>query len=77
MLIIFSFEGPDMSCDDRSWAMQAALCADVATSVVMLYPRLLCLNPLASGAAAEPIRCTIEKMVDDSIFLLGNLILIL
>ncbi|GBP12210.1 Protein transport protein Sec24C [Eumeta japonica] len=71
--------GPDITCDDRSCAMYRALTADVATSVVYTYPRLLPLHrlsePLAAGAppsSLPPLRASIDKMNEQGVYLLEN-----
>lgn len=65
--------GPDMTCDDRSCAMYRALTADVATSVVYTYPRLLPLHRLpASPAALQPLRASVDKMSEHGVYLLEN-----
>ena len=47
---------------------------DVASSVVYFYPKLLAihsLNPEETGVP-EQIRCTLEKLKDDGVYLLDN-----
>lgn len=62
-----------MTCDDRSCAMYRALTADVATSVVYTYPRLLPLHRLpASPAALQPLRASVDKMSEHGVYLLEN-----
>jgi protein transport protein SEC24 len=60
-----------MTCDDRSWAMQAVLCSDVSACLGILYPRMLCLAPLLTGNEPQPLRCTIQKLRDNTLFVLG------
>ncbi|XP_038219066.1 protein transport protein Sec24C [Zerene cesonia] len=62
--------GPDLTCDDRSCAMYRALAADVSSSVVYTYPRLLPLHALPERPA--PLRATIDKMSDRGVYLLEN-----
>lgn len=66
--------GADITCDDRSCAMYRASTADVATSVVYTYPRLLALHRLEENPEAHPplLRATIDKMVDSGVYLLEN-----
>ncbi|XP_028041852.1 protein transport protein Sec24C isoform X2 [Bombyx mandarina] len=66
--------GPDITCDDRSCAMYRALTADVATSVVYTYPRLLPLHKLADSPDAKltPLRASIDKMNEFGVYLLEN-----
>lgn len=66
--------GSDMSCDDRSWAMQNVLSANVSATVVYLYPRLLDLSPLLVGSTPVQIRCSAEKLRTDTLYLLGMFI---
>lgn len=66
--------GPDLTCDDRSCAMYRALTADVATSVVYTYPRLLPLLRLADAPARrpQPLRASVDKIDDQGVYLLGT-----
>ncbi|KAL1517226.1 hypothetical protein ABEB36_001019 [Hypothenemus hampei] len=67
--------GSDMTLDDRAFVMQAVLTMDVNTSVNYFYPRLLPLHELSAdpdAAPPTPIRCTIEKMHDQGVYLLEN-----
>ncbi|XP_037294695.1 protein transport protein Sec24D isoform X1 [Manduca sexta] len=66
--------GPDITCDDRSCAMYRALTADVPQSVVLTYPRLLPLHPLADApdAAPAPLRASVDRMNDHGVYLLEN-----
>ena len=47
---------------------------DVASSVVYFYPKLLALHLLnpEETAVPEQIRCTVEKLKDDGVYLLDN-----
>ncbi|KOB74568.1 putative Sec24B protein, partial [Operophtera brumata] len=47
---------PDLSCDDRSCAMYRALTADVLTSLVYTYPRLLPLHDADCSARPHQLR---------------------
>lgn len=66
--------GPDMTCDDRSCAMYRALTADVPTSVVYTYPRLLPLHVLHQSpqATPTPLRASVDKINDHGVYLLEN-----
>lgn len=66
--------GADLGCDDRAYAMSAVSSMDVASSVVYFYPRLLPLHdvPVESDEMPTQIRCTIEKIRDDGVYLLEN-----
>ncbi|XP_066254197.1 protein transport protein Sec24C [Euwallacea similis] len=68
--------GSDMTIDDRAFAMQVVLTMDVLSSVNHFYPRLipvheidLSTNPLETPA---PIRCTVEKMNEQGVYILDN-----
>lgn len=65
-----------MTVDDRSYVMQAVTTMDIPTSVVYFYPRLIPLHEIENIDNPEipnPIRCTVEKMVDNGVYLLGML----
>jgi len=66
--------GSDMGCDDRAFAMSAVSSMDVLSSVVYFYPRLMALHDIRAEDQGVPmqIRCTIEKLRDDGIYLLEN-----
>lgn len=67
--------GSDMTVDDRSFAMQYVLTMDVATSVNYFYPRLIPIHDFDASKDAEiptSIRCTIEKMNEQGIYILGK-----
>lgn len=66
--------GPDITCDDRSCAMYRALAADVETSIVYTYPRLLPLHRLADQPAntLQPLRASVDKMNEQGVYLLEN-----
>jgi protein transport protein SEC24 len=66
--------GTDLGCDDRAFAMSAVSSMDVASSVVYFYPRLIPLHDLNTEEEGVPkqIRCTIEKVKDDGVYLLEN-----
>lgn len=68
--------GSDMTIDDRSFVMQTVLTMDVLTSVNHFYPRLIPIHDLdLSSEEVEipaPIRCTIEKMTEQGVYILEN-----
>lgn len=68
--------GSDMTIDDRSFVMQAVMHMDVTTSVHHFYPRLIPLHDLDLSkepiAIPPPIRCSVEKMNDQGVYLLGE-----
>lgn len=64
--------GPELTTDDRSFAMLSLGSMDVASTVACFYPRLL---PLHEGDPEEmpvALRCSIEKVRDDGVYLLEN-----
>lgn len=65
-----------MTIDDRSFAMQAVMTMDVPSSLIYFYPRLIPLNEINPDQETieipSPIRCTIEKMSDQGVYVLGN-----
>lgn len=64
----------DMTCDDRSYVMQFVLSMDLPMSVAYFYPRLIpihTVNPNDTNIP-NPIRCTIDKMMDDGAYILEN-----
>merc|ERR1719233_263987 len=66
--------GSDLGCDDRAFHMSCVSCMDVSSSVVYFYPRLIPLHNTSSQEQGVPdqIRCTIEKVRDDGVYLLEN-----
>lgn len=68
--------GSEMTIDDRSFVMQAVMHMDVTTSVHHFYPRLIPLHDLDLSkepvAIPPPIRCSVEKMTDQGVYLLGK-----
>lgn len=75
---IFVFLGSDMTIDDRSFVMQAVMTMDIPSSVSFFYPRLIPLHdikPSVDDKIEIPplLRCTIEKMSDQGVYLLGKL----
>lgn len=66
--------GSDMSIDDRSFIMQAVTIMDIPSSVVFFYPRLIPLHEIDVDSTDLPsaIRCTIDKIRDDGVYLLGE-----
>lgn len=64
-----------MTIDDRSFVMQAVTIMDIPTSVVYFYPRLIPLHEMPNIENPEipnSIRCTVEKMTDSGVYLLGK-----
>lgn len=72
--------GSEMTLDDRSFIMQAVLIMDIPTSVNYFYPRLIPLIDL--DPSQDPveipasIRCTIDKMNEQGVYILGMYIII-
>lgn len=69
--------GSDITLDDRSYVMQRVMTMDVLTSVSYFYPRLIPLHDIKPEADGKiempaPIRCTIEKMHDQGVYILGK-----
>jgi len=66
--------GSDLGCDDRAFAMSAASSMDVDSSLVYFYPRLMPLHDVIPEETHVPtqIRCTVEKIRDDGVYLLEN-----
>merc|ERR1712168_122929 len=66
--------GSDLGCDDRAFAMSAVSSMDVASSVVYFYPRLIPLHDVNPDESNIPqqIRCTVDKLHDDGVYLLEN-----
>ena len=65
--------GSDLGCDDRAFHMPCV------SSVVYFYPRLMPLHNTSIEETGVPdqIRCTIEKVRDDGVYLLENGIYVL
>lgn len=68
--------GSDMTLDDRSYVMMRIMTMDVQNSVSYFYPRLIPLHditPESDGKIGipDPIRCTIEKMTEQGVYILG------
>lgn len=65
-----------MTLDDRSFVMQCVITMDVPTSAVYFYPRLVPLHEIQNGSETPEVptavRCTVEKMVDNGVYLLGK-----
>ncbi|XP_065058870.1 protein transport protein Sec24C-like [Rhopilema esculentum] len=68
--------GSEMSSDDRAFLMQAALSMNLEASVLYLYPRLYPLHNIDLDHDAELVpdilRCSIERMEDNGVYLLEN-----
>merc|ERR1711899_485144 len=69
--------GADVGCDDRAFLMNTISSMDIGATIAFFYPRLL---PLHDMSTAEehvtdipgPIRCTIEKISENGVYLLDN-----
>lgn len=66
--------GPELTTDDRSFAMLSLCSMDVASTVAYFYPRLLPLHDLDVDSVELPValRCTAEKIREDGCYLLEN-----
>merc|ERR1719210_1189250 len=64
--------GADVGCDDRAFLMSAVSSMDVGTSVAFFYPRLFPIHDLVDDEMPRPVRCTMEKISDDGVYLLEN-----
>jgi protein transport protein SEC24 len=68
--------GSDMTLDDRSYVMQEVMIMDIPTSVNYFYPRLIPLIDLDPTQdpveIPPPIRCTIDKMNEQGVYILEN-----
>ena len=58
-----------MSIDDRTFNMLAVMTMHVGASLAYLYPRLV---PLLDAESSAPIRCTVDKLRDDGVYVLDN-----
>lgn len=69
--------GSEMTLDDRTFQMMAVMIMDIPTSVNYFYPRLVPLMDLdVTQEPIEipaPIRCTIEKMNEQGVYILGKI----
>ncbi|GFR16991.1 protein transport protein Sec24C, partial [Trichonephila clavata] len=66
--------GPDISLDDRSFAMLAVNSMDVKSTATYFYPTLIPLHDVDPDSTSIPssIRCSIEKLSDSGAYLLEN-----
>lgn len=68
--------GQDMTLDDRAFVMQAVLTMDVRSSIAHLYPTLIPLHEIDLSAnpveTPLPIRCIMEKLSEQGVYLLEN-----
>uniref|UniRef100_A0A1E1X2A1 Putative vesicle coat complex copii subunit sec24/subunit sfb2 n=1 Tax=Amblyomma aureolatum TaxID=187763 RepID=A0A1E1X2A1_9ACAR len=66
--------GPELTTDDRSFAMLSLCSMDVASTVAYFYPRLLPLHDVDMDSVELPtaLRCTAEKIREDGCYLLEN-----
>ncbi len=74
-VLIFRYRSPfPLSCDDRAYLMSAVSSMDVSSTVGFFYPRLFPIhdvNPTEKGLPHQ-VRCTMEKIRDDGVYLLEN-----
>lgn len=66
--------GPEISLDDRSFALYSSIVMDIPSSVVYLYPHLICLTDLEPDSDEIPSqeRASFEKLRPDGVYLLDN-----
>ncbi|XP_066303668.1 protein transport protein Sec24C-like isoform X4 [Branchiostoma lanceolatum] len=66
--------GAETSTDDRAWLMHLLNSMDISSSGAFFYPRLLPLHNLSPDKDDVPmaIRCSIERMKDNGVYLLEN-----
>merc|ERR1719273_1791290 len=69
--------GADVGCDDRAFLMSTVSSLDIAATVAYFYPRLLPLHVISTEEEhitelPPPVRCTIEKINEDGVYLLDN-----
>jgi protein transport protein SEC24 len=60
-----------MTVDDRWFTMAAVLTMDIPSSVVYFYPRLISIHDMEDDNP-NPVRCSIEKMQDNGVYILGK-----
>ena len=67
-----------MTLDDRTYVMQAVMTMDIPSTISYFYPRLIPVHDMDLSNGGEdmeipsPIRCTIEKMNDQGVYILGK-----
>lgn len=70
--------GADLGCDDRAFLMHSLGSMDVASTVAYFYPRLIPLHDLPHEEDEDrvtiphPLRCSIEKVTDDGVYIMEN-----
>lgn len=66
--------GSDMTCDDRSYAMQFVAVMNLTMSVSYFYPRMIPIHDVDVEADNIPlaVRTTVEKMTDNGAYILEN-----
>uniref|UniRef100_A0A8D9ENZ4 Protein transport protein Sec24C n=2 Tax=Cacopsylla melanoneura TaxID=428564 RepID=A0A8D9ENZ4_9HEMI len=66
--------GPEISLDDRSFALYCTSVMDIPTSVVYLYPHMISLHDLDPALDEMPVqeRCSYEKLQPDGAYLIDN-----
>ena len=62
------------SCDDRAFMMSTVSSMDVNSSSVYFYPRLFPIHDLNTSEEGLPeqIRCSIDKIQENGVYLLEN-----
>jgi len=65
----------ELTPDDRSWTMFTMMTMSVESSVHYFYPKLIPIaGPEANTEKYLPIRCTQEKLREDSAYILGTIV---
>jgi len=69
--------GADVGCDDRAFLMNTISSMDIGATVAFFYPRLLPLHDISTAEEhitelPNPVRCTIEKINENGVYLLDN-----
>lgn len=66
--------GSDVGCDDRAFLMSCVSGMDVKASVAFFYPRVVPIHDVHEDdrGVPAPIRCTVDKVHDDGVYLLEN-----
>lgn len=63
----------ELTPDDRSWLMYTVMTMGVSSSVHYFYPKLVPVaGPTAELDNPSPVRCSHDKLREDSAFLLGK-----
>jgi protein transport protein SEC24 len=69
--------GADVGCDDRAFLMNTISSMDIGATVAFFYPRLLPLHDISTAEEhitelPNSVRCTIEKINENGVYLLDN-----